>query len=107
MDGPYLSLAIQNRKKAYEDDTCTIWYWNLGEFIGIDTRIEVEGTPTLSNYKHWKKIMAILEDDLREANFEMYIACVDSVEKFRWCEWLGFESTYITMEPIELMFKEL
>ena len=79
----------------------------LGDFIGIDTRIYDYEDTKLSTYKHWKRIRDIVEGDLRKAGHKVYLSVVDSHVKFRWCEWWGLETTYITMGDIELMIKEL
>ena len=99
LDGPSLSQAIQSRKLVAEDETCKIWAWTLGDFIGIDTRIYDYEDTKLSTYKHWKY--------LRAAGYNVYLTVVDSAVKFRWCEWWGFETTYVTLGEAELMIKEI
>jgi len=107
LDGPSLSQAIQSRNLVYEDETCKIWAWTLGDFIGIDTRIYDYEDTKLSTYKHWKYLRAILEEDLRAAGHKVYLTVVDDAVKFRWCEWWGFETTYVTLGEAELMIKEI
>jgi hypothetical protein len=107
LDGPSLSQAIQSRNLIYSDDTCKIWSWKLGEFVGIDTRMYDYEDTKFSTYKHWKNLKTVLEDDLRANKHSCYLSVVDSQTKFRWCEWWGFETTYIVLGEIELMIKVL
>lgn len=64
--------------------------------------------PSLSDFKRWKSILKDFDNVLRERGIERYYTLVDSLEKFRWCEFLGLETTYVTInDNIELMVKEL
>ncbi len=107
LDGPSLLQAIQSRNLIYEDETCKIWAWTLGDFIGIDTRIYDYEDTKLSTYKHWKYLRSVLEEDLRAAGHKVYLTVVDDAVKFRWCEWWGFETAYVTLGEAELMIKEI
>lgn len=107
LDGPSLTQAIQSRSLIYEDETCKIWAWALGDFIGIDTRIYDYEDTKLSTYKHWKRLREVLENDIRKAGHKVYFTTVDDPVKFRWCEWWGMETTYVTLGTVELMIKEV
>lgn len=108
LGGQSLLQAVQSRRLIHEDPTGKIWAWVLGDdLIGIDTRIYDYEDTKLSTYKHWKNLREILEDDLRNAGYTSYLAIVDDPVKFRWCEWWGFETTYLTLGQVEILIKDL
>jgi hypothetical protein len=106
LDGPSVSLAIQSRKKVYEDESGRIYIYMLGDDPIIESRLDADFV--LKNFKHWRVVQNELEEALRARGFKRYFALVDSYDKFRWCEWLGMHTTYVTYnDTIELMIKEL
>lgn len=106
MDGQSLIRGTLHRNDVYVDDTGT-----LGCFVVEDrvfAHVELNAEPTLENFKHWKNVLTEFELQLENRGISRYYAAVDSVEKFRWCEFLGMQSNLeVFGNKIEIMVKEL
>lgn len=100
------TLAIKHRREVYSDDTGILYVHEVDDRIFAETVLY--GPFTLSTYKHWKLVLRAFEDGLRDRGITRYWAAVDSQEKYRWCEFLGFRAGGEILGPvIELMVKEL
>lgn len=105
-DGPLLSQAIQNRKRIYDDDTITLYAFVYNDRVFIDSKLY--GPHTLSSYKHWLTVRDCLDVELESKGVKEFYAIVDSPEKFRWCEFIGMETTYTVLDDkYEIMKREV
>lgn len=100
------TLAIRNRKEVYEDETGILYIHVVDDRIFAETILY--GPHSLSTYKHWLRVLRTFERSLMDRGIDRYWAVVDSYEKYRWCEFLGFESADEMLgDTIEFMVKDL
>jgi hypothetical protein len=104
LDGQLLSQVIQNRKRIASDETGDMYLYIFDNMVFVDTNLV--GPFKLSTYKHWLSIRNALEKTFLDKGLFQYYALVDSQEKFRWCEFLGFKSANVLLgDKIELMVR--
>jgi len=99
-----LEQAMMGRKLIATDPTGSMYLWIFDDMIFVDTYLA--GPFTLSTYKHWRKVRDELESQFKEKGIYEYFALVDTFEKFRWCEFLGFKAAEVTInDKIEVMVR--
>lgn len=95
------------RNLIYFDGSGALW----GE-IEVDGRFFIHSIMNepekLSTIKHYKKILAELEDQLRSRGLTEYYTMADSATGFRYNEILGFKTNLeVWNDEFEVMVKEL
>ena len=106
LDGPSLTAAIHSRKEVAHDETGELFCFVYQDRLFMESR--PYGAYTLTNFKHWRKWRDALEEELRAKGITRYYALVDSLEKFRWCEFLGMRSNLETInDNIEIMVRDI
>lgn len=69
---------------------------------------ELFGPFTLSNYKHWKLVLGVLEDNLKARGYNELFAAVSSQQNYRWTKFMGFKTMKIVFgNSIEIVRKDL
>lgn len=103
--GRQLTLAMRNRKEVYEDETGILYIHVVDDRIFAETQLY--GPFNLSTYRHWLNVLRDFERGLMDKGINRYWAIVDTYDKYRWCEFLGFTAAGEVVGDIEFMVKDL
>lgn len=105
-DGPCRIPETQLRELLVDD-----WSGRLFGVLETDGRFYIHTqffNPSKAHFKHYKEILASLENMLRERGLTRYFTMAEDVKGFRFNKLMGFHTIYeVWNDQYEVMVKEL
>ena len=104
--GPLITQVTLNRKLIFEDESGTIHLTLFNNKVLLDS--QPYGPFTKSMLAHYLDIQEVLEDRLRGFDINRVWCIVDSPERKRWVEFLGYQFNDESWNgSIDVMYKDI